>query len=189
MFFSNANFQHSQKHNIVMNSIDTRFFQKCFWSRSKTRSTCFIGSKTTWLRLVVLQYRANVSWQSLETRTSRLDPRSSKLESFEYRGSSRVHRVSRQGNKELFAWLVFRTSYPRPQWVRFLFTGTTCISAEMRLCWSGARTCMLEMERVRSPSVLSVPCRLQPKLLCVLHVIKGMLFSKFWFERLKYNQA
>ena len=41
-----------------------------------------------------VQYRANVSWQSLEARTSRLDPRSSILEAFEYRGSSRVHRVS-----------------------------------------------------------------------------------------------
>ena len=52
---------------------------------------------------------------------------------------------------------------------RFLFTGTTCISAEMRFCWSDTRTCMLELKRVRSPSVLSVPCLLQPKVLCVFN--------------------
>ena len=69
----------------------------------------------------IIQYRANVSWQSLEARTSRLDHRSSILEAFEYRGSSRVHRVSsralhsdsRQESKNYFAWLVFRTSYWR----------------------------------------------------------------------------
>ena len=31
------------------------------------------------------------------------------------------------------------------------------------------RTCMLELERVSSPSVFSVPCRLQPKVLCVFN--------------------
>jgi len=40
-----------------------------------------------------LQYRAKVSWQSLNTRTTRLDPRSSKLENFEYRVLSRELRV------------------------------------------------------------------------------------------------
>ena len=135
--------------------------------KNKNKKTGIIKSGIDCIDMV--QYHANVSWQSLEARTSRLDPRSSKLESFEYRGSSRVHRVSRQGNKELFAWLVFHTSYPRAQWVRFLFTGTTCISAEMRFCWSDVRTCMLELERVRSQSVLLVPCRLQPKVLCVFN--------------------
>ena len=38
---------------IVMKSIDTRFFTNVFEAVQKTRSTCFIGSKTTWLRLVV----------------------------------------------------------------------------------------------------------------------------------------
>ena len=31
------------------------------------------------------------------------------------------------------------------------------------------RTCMLELERVSSPSVFSVPCRLQPKVLCAFN--------------------
>ena len=31
------------------------------------------------------------------------------------------------------------------------------------------RTCMIEMERVRSLSVFSVPCRLQPKVLSVFN--------------------
>ena len=31
------------------------------------------------------------------------------------------------------------------------------------------RTCMLELKRVSSPSVFSVPCRLQPKVLCVFN--------------------
>ena len=39
---------------IVMKSIDTRFFRNVFEPVQKTRSTCFIGSKTTRLRLVVL---------------------------------------------------------------------------------------------------------------------------------------
>ena len=39
---------------IVMNSIDTRFSRNDFEAVQKTRSTCFIESKTTRLRLVVL---------------------------------------------------------------------------------------------------------------------------------------
>ena len=39
---------------IVMNSLDTRFSRNVFETVQKTRSTCFIGSKTTQLRLVVL---------------------------------------------------------------------------------------------------------------------------------------
>ena len=39
---------------IVMNSLDTRFSRNVFEVVQKTRSTCFIGSKTTRLRLVVL---------------------------------------------------------------------------------------------------------------------------------------
>ena len=39
---------------IVMNSLDTRFSKNVFEAVQKTRSTCFIGSKTTRLHLVVL---------------------------------------------------------------------------------------------------------------------------------------
>ena len=39
---------------IVMNSLDARFSKNVFEAVQKTRSTCFIGSKTTRLRLVVL---------------------------------------------------------------------------------------------------------------------------------------
>ena len=39
---------------IGMKSIDTRFFKNVFAAVQKTRSTCFIGSKTTRLRFVVL---------------------------------------------------------------------------------------------------------------------------------------
>ena len=31
------------------------------------------------------------------------------------------------------------------------------------------RTCILELERVSPPSVFSVPCRFQPKVLCVFN--------------------
>ena len=54
VFFSYANFQRSQKHDNVMNSIDTHFFRNVFEAIQKTRSTYFIGSKTTLLCLVVL---------------------------------------------------------------------------------------------------------------------------------------
>ena len=39
---------------IVMNSLDTRFSRNVFEAVQKTRSTGFIGSKTTRLHLVVL---------------------------------------------------------------------------------------------------------------------------------------
>jgi len=39
---------------IVMNSLDARFSKHVFEAVQKTRSTCFIGSKNTRLRLVVL---------------------------------------------------------------------------------------------------------------------------------------
>ena len=39
---------------IVMNSLDTRFSRNVFEAFKRTRSTCFIGSKTNRLRLVVL---------------------------------------------------------------------------------------------------------------------------------------
>ena len=39
---------------IVMNSIDTRFSRNVLEAVQKTRSACFIGSKATRLRLVVL---------------------------------------------------------------------------------------------------------------------------------------
>jgi len=48
------------------------------------------------LKIKILQYRSNVSWQSLKTRTTRLDPQSSKLENFEYQVLSRVPQVSSQ---------------------------------------------------------------------------------------------
>ena len=64
-----------------------------------------------------LQYRANVSWQSLEARTSRLDPRprSFRVSRFESSASSIESSASsfETRNKELFAWLVFHTSYRR----------------------------------------------------------------------------
>ena len=44
---------HSYKHHCYELSWHT-LFQECFWNRSKTRSTCFTGSKTTRLLLVVL---------------------------------------------------------------------------------------------------------------------------------------
>ena len=83
-----------------------------------------------------IQYRSNVSWQSLETRTTRLDPRSSKLEYFEYRVSSRVVRVSSRvdrvssrvvrvssrGDKECNTRLIFQihcTCVCKPCWFTF----------------------------------------------------------------------
>jgi len=48
------------------------------------------------LKIKIIQYRSNVSWQSLKTRTTRLDPQSSKLENFEYQVLSRVPQVSSQ---------------------------------------------------------------------------------------------
>ena len=39
---------------IVMNSLDARFSEPVFEAVQKTHSTCFIGSKTTQLHLVVL---------------------------------------------------------------------------------------------------------------------------------------
>ena len=57
-FFSYANFQRSAfkfpTSNVVVNSIGTRFSRNDFEAVQKTCSTCFIGSKTTRLRLVVL---------------------------------------------------------------------------------------------------------------------------------------
>ena len=40
----------SHKSIIVMNSLDARFSKNVFEAVQKTRSTCFIGSKTTLLR-------------------------------------------------------------------------------------------------------------------------------------------
>ena len=39
---------------IVMNSLNKRFSRNVFEAVQKTRSTCFLGFKTTQLRLVVL---------------------------------------------------------------------------------------------------------------------------------------
>ena len=52
--FSRMLISNVHKSIIVMNSIDTRFSWNVFEAVLKTRSTCFIGSKTTRLRLVVL---------------------------------------------------------------------------------------------------------------------------------------
>ena len=44
------------------------------------------------------------------------------------------------------------------------------------------RTCMLELERVRSSTVFSVPCRLQSKVLCVFNqgnAVFEVLIRKF----------
>ena len=52
--FSRMLISNVHKSIIVMNSIDTRFSRNVFEAVEKTRSTCFSGSKTTRLRLVVL---------------------------------------------------------------------------------------------------------------------------------------
>ena len=52
--FSRMLISNVHKSIIVMNSLDTRFSKNVFEAVQKTRSTCFIGSKTTRLRLVVL---------------------------------------------------------------------------------------------------------------------------------------
>ena len=52
--FSGMLISNVHKSIIVMNSLDTRFSRNVFEAVQKTRSTCFIGSKTTRLRLVVL---------------------------------------------------------------------------------------------------------------------------------------
>ena len=52
--FSRMLISNVHKSIIVINSIDTRFSRNVFEAVQKTRSTCFIGSKTTRLRLVVL---------------------------------------------------------------------------------------------------------------------------------------
>jgi len=62
-----------------------------------------------------LQYRSNVSWQSLASRYSRLETRFSILENFENQVSSRVSRISRIENRvssretnEVVAWVISR---------------------------------------------------------------------------------
>ena len=47
------------------------------------------------------------------------------------------------------------------------------------------RTCTLELESVRSSSVFSVPCRLQPKILCVFN--QGNALFEDLIQRLKHN--
>ena len=77
--------------------------------------TCIWQLFTFCIKTQLVQYRSNVSWHSLETQTTRLDPRSLKLEYFEYRVlsrvtrvSSRVVQVSSRGNKEFVARLIFQ---------------------------------------------------------------------------------
>jgi len=62
-----------------------------------------------------LQYRSNVSWQSLASRSSRLETRFAILENFENRVSSRVSRILRIENRvsswetnEVVAWVISR---------------------------------------------------------------------------------
>ena len=52
--FSRILISNVHKSIIVMNSIDTRFSRNVLEAIQKTRSTCFVGFKTTRLRLVVL---------------------------------------------------------------------------------------------------------------------------------------
>ena len=54
LMFSSSLISNVHKSIIVMNSLDTRFSRNVFKAVQKTCTTCFIGSKTTWLRLVVL---------------------------------------------------------------------------------------------------------------------------------------
>ena len=54
MFFSYTNFQRSQKHHCYELSRHTPVSRNVFEAVQKTRSTCFIGSKTTRLGLLVL---------------------------------------------------------------------------------------------------------------------------------------
>ena len=55
--------------------------------------------------------------------------------------------------------------------VRFLLQEPTLRDSQLclRFCCSDVLTGMLELERVRSSSVFSVPCRLQPKVLSVFN--------------------
>jgi len=52
--FSRMLISNVHKTTIVINSLDARFSKNVFEAVQKTRSTCFIGSKTTRLCLVVL---------------------------------------------------------------------------------------------------------------------------------------
>ena len=52
--FSRTQISNIHESIIVMKSIDTRFLRNVFEAVQNTRSTCFIGSKTTRLRIVVL---------------------------------------------------------------------------------------------------------------------------------------
>ena len=52
--FSRMPISNIHESTIVMKSIDTRFFRNVFEAVQKTLNTCFIGSKTTRLPLVVL---------------------------------------------------------------------------------------------------------------------------------------
>ena len=71
------------------------------WSRRTKREILTINPKNS----ILNQYQSNVSWQSLETWTTRLDPWSSKLEHFEDRGSSQVLRRSRPF-ENLSSWVL-----------------------------------------------------------------------------------
>jgi len=71
---------------------------------------------------MIQQYRAKVSWQSLNTWMPWLDPQSSKLKNFEYRVSSWELRVSSREfwvsrlETELSASLIFHAPYWRKDW-------------------------------------------------------------------------
>lgn len=76
------------------------------FTRSECTTSFFIVSdkKVRIIReLRIVQYRSEISWQSLEAWFSKLDPRLSILENFEDRGSSQVSRSSRAFEKLLMA--------------------------------------------------------------------------------------
>ena len=98
-----------------------------------------------------IHYRANVSWQSLETRNWWLDPQNSKASSIQ----AWVEGIEFQGREtQNFSRDESFTCDPRRQFGSFLQEPTLRGSQLcLRFCWSDVRTCMIEMERVRSLSV------------------------------------
>ena len=100
--------------------------------------------------------------------------RSSKLERFEYPGASRVHQLSRQAENKDFSRDKFFICLIRGHSSVPFYRNQLCDTANCVCVFVGAmcaRVCtrMIEMERVRSLSVFSVPCRLQPKVLSVFN--------------------
>ena len=131
-----------------------------------------------WARGQQLQYRSNVSWQSLASRSSRLETRFSILENFENRVSSWVSRISRIENRvsswetnELVAWVIpreiNRTNGPNliASVINLLFTDPTKkkhvqhSAAHLRSSWSSAGAKFLAfLDLLSSESSLLVSC-------------------------------